>query len=100
MQGGKIAGYGVMRICRSGRKIGPLFADSPELAESLFQALLSVITTNERVYLDIPEVNQDAVSFVKRYNMEAVFETARMYSVENPEIPLRRLFGVTSFEVG
>ncbi len=38
MGGGKLAGYGVMRACRSGFKIGPLFADTPELAESLFLA--------------------------------------------------------------
>lgn len=100
MKGGKLAGYGVIRACRSGYKIGPLFADSPELAESLFLSLTSKVKTNEPIYLDIPELNQDAVSLVKRYNMEVVFETARMYTGEKPDMPLQRLFGVTSFEVG
>ncbi len=97
---GKLAGYGVMRICHSGHKIGPLFADSPELAESLFLTLRSRIKTNDPFYLDIPEVNQAAVSLAKRYNMEVVFETARMYTGEEPDMPLQRIFGVTSFEVG
>lgn len=30
-QNGKLTGYGIIRSCRSGYKIGPLFADSPEL---------------------------------------------------------------------
>ena len=33
MQNGTLSGYGVIRQCRSGYKIGPLFAESPELAE-------------------------------------------------------------------
>jgi ribosomal protein S18 acetylase RimI-like enzyme len=100
MRDGKLAGYGVIRACRSGHKIGPLFADSPELAESLFLALKSEVKTKEPIYLDIPELNQAAASLVKRYNMEVVFETARMYTGERPDMPLQRLFGVTSFEVG
>jgi len=100
MQGRKLAGYGVIRACRSGHKIGPLFADSPELAENLFLALKSGIEKKEPIYLDTPEVNQAAVSLAKRYNMEVVFETARMYTGEEPDMPLHRVFGVTSFEVG
>ncbi len=100
MRGGKLVGYGIVRTCRSGRKIGPLFADNPELAESLFLALKSGVKTKEPIYLDTPEVNQAAVSLAKRYNMEVVFETARMYTGEIPDMPLQRLFGVTSFEVG
>jgi GNAT superfamily N-acetyltransferase len=100
MRGGKLAGYGVMRMCGFGRKIGPLYADSPELAESIFLALRSEVKTKEAIYLDTPEVNQAAVSLARRYNMEVVFETARMYTRESPDMPIDRLFGVTSFEVG
>jgi hypothetical protein len=32
--------------------------------------------------------------------MTPVFETARMYTRQSPELPLNRLFGVTSFELG
>jgi len=100
MRGGKLVGYGVIRACRSGRKMGPLFADSPELAESLSLALKSGVKTKEPIYLDTPEVNRAAVSLAKLYNMEVVFETARMYAGERPDMPLHRVFGVTSFEVG
>jgi len=100
MQNGKLAGYGIIRKCRSGYKIGPLFADSPELAEALFLALKSGIKPAEPFYLDTPEVNQAAVALAERYNMKNVFETVRMYTGDKPDIPLNRLFGVTSFELG
>lgn len=100
MQNGTLAGYGVMRRCRDGRKIGPLFADGPELAESLLVALGAEAEPGEPVYLDTPEVNPAAVSLAKRHNMEVVFETARMYTGPEPDLPLQRLFGATSFEVG
>ncbi len=100
MQDRKLGGYGVIRACRSGYKIGPLFADSPELADSLFLALKSTVKAKEPIYLDTPEVNQAAVSLAKRYSLEVVFETARMYKGKRPDMPLHRVFGVTSFEVG
>ncbi|UWX58519.1 GNAT family N-acetyltransferase [Chlorobaculum sp. MV4-Y] len=37
-QNGKLVGYGLIRPCRNGFKIGPLFANRPELAEALFSA--------------------------------------------------------------
>jgi len=100
LQDGRLTGYGVIRACRSGYKIGPLFADNPELAESLFLALSASIPPAEKIYIDTPEMNQEAVALAERYNMKTVFETARMYTVENPDIPIKRLFGVTSFELG
>jgi GNAT superfamily N-acetyltransferase len=100
MQNGKLAGYSVLRRCRSGYKIGPLFADSPILAESLYLAFCSMMKSSESVYLDVPEANRAAVELAEHYNMKAVFETARMYTGQVPEISLPRLFGVTSFELG
>lgn len=100
MQNGKLSGYGVIRVCRVGNKIGPLFADNPEMAESLFLALRSKVKSTEPFFLDTPEVNQSAVALAERYNMKVSFETARMYSGEMPDMPINRLFGVTSFEIG
>jgi ribosomal protein S18 acetylase RimI-like enzyme len=100
MQDGRLAGYGVIRQCRSGCKIGPLFADAPELAERLFLMLRSKAKPSEAVYLDVPELNHAAVALAKRHHMTVSFETARMYTKETPDIPLTRLFGVTSFEIG
>lgn len=38
-QAGQLVAYGVLRRCHSGYKIGPLFADRPEGAETLFLAM-------------------------------------------------------------
>jgi ribosomal protein S18 acetylase RimI-like enzyme len=100
VEGGKLAGYGIIRKCGSGHKMGPLFADRPELAEALFLALRSAIDPSEPFYLDIPEVSPAAAALVNRHNMNMVFETARMYLGETPDLPLDRIFGVTSFELG
>jgi GNAT superfamily N-acetyltransferase len=100
MQNGKLSGYGTIRACRIGYKIGPLFADNPQLAESLFLALKSKVISSEPVFLDVPAVNQPALALAERYNMKVSFETARMYTGERPDTPVHHLFGVTSFEVG
>lgn len=97
---GKLAGYGVVRTCRSGYKIGPLFSDSPLSAEHLFLALKAQTPEGAPVFLDVPEVNPAAITLVKRHNMTAAFETARMYTGKSPELPLNRLYGMTTFELG
>lgn len=95
-----LAGYGVLRICRSGYKIGPLFADSSELAERLFLALKAPVPEGTPIFLDTPAVNSAAVDLAKRHNMTVAFETARMYTGKSPDLPVNRLFGVTTFELG
>lgn len=96
---GRLSGYGVVRKCRQGYKIGPLFANDEAIAGHLFRALTGRVA-GEEIFLDIPEPNPGAMGLVRRYGMQMVFETARMYSGAVPELPLERIFGVTSFELG
>ncbi len=100
MQNGELLGYGVLRRCRLGHKIGPLFADSPEIADRLFAALRGQALAEDPIFLDVPAVNAAAVDLARRYGMTAAFETARMYIGPAPDLPMNRLFGVTSFELG
>lgn len=96
---GRLAGYGVIRACREGHKIGPLFAESSAVAESLFLGLASTVP-GETIFLDIPEPNPEARALVARHEMEPVFETARMYTRGDPGIPISSVFGISSFELG
>ncbi|MEX3936256.1 GNAT family N-acetyltransferase [Paraburkholderia phymatum] len=96
---GQMRGFGVLRRCREGRKLGPLFADDAQIAETLFTALVARCP-GETVTLDVPEPNPAAVALAVRHGMTSVFETARMYTKEAPDIPLAEVFGVTSFELG
>ncbi len=97
---GKLRGYGVLRACRQGDKIGPLFADTPELAETLFNALCSTLPAGTAIFLDVPECNAAAVALALRHGMTQAFETARMYSGDAPDISLDRTYGITSYELG
>lgn len=99
-ENGRLCGYGVIRPCRAGFKIGPLFADTPAHAEDLFDALQSRAPRDAPIYLDTPEPNREAVALAERHGMTPVFETARMYTGTAPQLPLQRLFGVTTFELG
>jgi ribosomal protein S18 acetylase RimI-like enzyme len=100
LRGRALAGYGVVRRCRDGYKCGPLFADDPALAEALFSALQAHVPHGAVIYLDVPESNVAAVALAERHRMIVAFETARMYTGDAPQLPLRRLFGVTTFELG
>lgn len=97
---GAIAGYGTIRACRSGYKVGPLFADEPMIAEALFVALTGTVPDDAEVSLDTPEDNAAAVEIAKKAGLDPVFETARMYRGDNPGLPISRIFGVTTFELG
>jgi len=97
---GKVVGYGVIRPCRAGFKVGPLFADDADLADRLWSALVSRASPGEPVYLDIPATNPLALDLAREHDLQPVFETARMYAGAAPAMPLRRLFGITTFELG
>lgn len=100
IEDGRLQGYGVVRRCRSGWKIGPLFAEGERIAEGLFMALCSRAGPDEAVYLDLPEVNAAAVALAQRHHMHVVFETARMYTGRAPALNMHGLYGVTTFELG
>jgi GNAT superfamily N-acetyltransferase len=97
---GVVCGYGVIRRCRKGYKIGPLFADTGDIAETLFTNLTNNAEPGAPIYLDVPEANPAAVDLAGRHHMEKVFETARMYTGRTPEIDTGGIFGVTTFELG
>ncbi|MDP2797915.1 MAG: GNAT family N-acetyltransferase [Methanoregula sp.] len=97
---GKIAGYGVRRVCHTGHKIGPLFARDRATAELILNGLGAGIP-GEQFYLDIPVPNAAAVALVQDRKMVPVFYTARLYSTRDPvPLPLDEIFGVTTFELG
>jgi ribosomal protein S18 acetylase RimI-like enzyme len=100
LQHNKVIGYGVIRKCRAGYKIGPLFADAPAIAKKLFVSLSNATEPGAPIYLDTPEINQDAVQLAQNYDMHEVFRTARMYTKGPPEMDMNRMFGVTTFELG
>jgi GNAT superfamily N-acetyltransferase len=99
VRNGDVAGWGVIRPCRRGFKIGPLCADDRAAAEAVLAALLAGIDGGE-IFLDVPSVNAEAVALATALGLAPVFETARMYTGEIAPLRLDRVFGVTTFELG
>ncbi len=97
-QGG-IRGMATIRKCFSGYKIGPLFAETPKIAEELFLNLAS-LAQSMPVYLDISQENNEALELVLRYKMNFVFEAARMYNKSIAQLPRDEIYGNTTFELG
>ncbi|MDM0111940.1 GNAT family N-acetyltransferase [Variovorax sp. J22R133] len=100
MERRRLAGWGVIRRCREGHKIGPLVADNRDIAKGLYLALCRSVPVDETVYLDIPLSNAKAVTLTQSLGMQRVFETARMYAGKRPAVEMERIFGITTFELG
>ena len=97
--GSRIKGYGVIRKCHKGFKIGPLFAPNYHVAHELFKALSS-FAIGKKIYLDVPEINKEALKLAHTYKMKECFGCARMYLGPAPKLPYNQIFGVTTFELG
>jgi GNAT superfamily N-acetyltransferase len=96
---GRVRGYGTIRRCVTGWKIGPLFAETPAIAETLLSTLVTPAGTDP-VFIDVPGPNTAAVEMVQRLGFTPAFETARMYLGPAPALPLQQVFGVTTLELG
>lgn len=96
---GEIVGYGVVRECHEGWKVGPLFADNVADAETILRGLLTRVPDG-MVYLDTPGTNRAAVDLAMSLGLQPMFETARMYRGPAPEIDTAKVFGITTFELG
>ena len=99
VEDGRLLGTGTIRACHDGWKIGPLVADSPEIAEALVSALAGPVAPGP-VFIDVPEPHEAATALARRLGLEPTFETARMYRGADPRLPLDRIFGITTLELG
>lgn len=99
-EAGELRGYGVVRACREGCKLGPLCADTPAIAEALFEALCAWVPQSEPVFMDVPECNPQATGLALGQGMEPTFPTARMYRGTPRQLALSRIYGLTTLEVG
>ncbi|MFF9346827.1 GNAT family N-acetyltransferase [Streptomyces sp. NPDC014734] len=96
---GELRGLAVRRPCRTASRIGPVYAESPEVAGALIGALAAA-DPGTPVAVDVPDVNPAAVRLVERLGLTPSFETARMYTGPSPDIDHGGLFGITSLELG
>lgn len=95
----KLTGYGFIRQCEKGYKIGPLYSNDSTTAKEIFLALL-VKSGNAEIFLDVPQTNTEAMNLAQEHGLKVVFETARMYKGNPPKQDLIKVFGVSTFELG
>lgn len=96
---GKLTGYGVLRACHEGFKVGPLFAETEAQAAELFLALCQS-ASGQNVHIDVPEGQEDFTKRLAALGFGQGFTTARMYRGVPPRLEGRLAFGVTTLELG
>ena len=93
-QHGAAEAYAVLRPCRDGAKIGPLFAGSIGAAVGLLTGLSGT------VHIDVPAFQSEWLEALVARGFTEGFRTRRMYRGPPPAMDLTRVFGVTSLELG
>jgi GNAT superfamily N-acetyltransferase len=96
---GTLSGYGVLRPCHEGFKIGPLFAETPREAEQLFAALARE-AGHGLISIDVPEDQAEFSNHLAGFGFTRGFDTTRMYRGAPPRLEERLVFGVTTLELG
>jgi len=93
-QDGAVEAYAVLRPCREGAKIGPLFASTSQSAIELLSGLSGT------VHIDVPAFQAEWQEALVARGFTPGFRTQRMYRGTAPDIDMTRVFGVTSLELG
>ena len=100
IEGDQVTGYGVIRPCHGGvYRVGPLFADNVETAERIFKALVTGMNS-ARVLLIVPESNLFSIELCRRCGLEFTWPIVRMYRGPRPLLPLHKIFGITTLQLG
>lgn len=94
-----LGAIGALRPCRDGFKLGPVLAGTPDDAARVVRSLVAH-AHGALVQLDVPEPNAPGLAIAAELGLEQSFECARMHLGGVPDLPVDRIFGVTSFELG
>lgn len=97
--GNIVLGYGAIRACRDGYKIGPLFAETTRIAMTIIDHLIQQ-TGPVRVDIDIPAMQTTLIEELEALGLTKGFETARMYRGPAPTLHMPGVFAITSLELG
>ncbi len=95
-------GFGRIRPCLlsegEGWRIGPLLADSPQLAELLLRRLVD--QHQGVVLIDVPGLNPYVKTLLLELGFNQISETLRMYKGNQPPISMKQVYGLACLELG
>ncbi len=98
---GKITGYGTIRACLEGVKIGPFSAQTAADAHILLGALSAALPQAEvGLMIDVAQSAPGLAALLKTRGFSPGFETARMYKGEVPEEKPAPFQAVATLELG
>lgn len=95
----QLTGFSVIRRCMSGFKIGPIFAEDEGTAWALLQESASY-AEGASVHLDLPDSQSGLQTLLQAHGFQPGFQTARMYRGNAPDIDMRKIFAITTLELG
>ena len=87
-----------MRACRSGHKIGPFYADTPDTARALLDHA-GHLADGAPVSIDVPANSLFLADHCRALGFENDFSTARMYRGPAPKAD-PSIFAVATLELG
>lgn len=99
---GEIGGYATVRsMIGGGSRIGPLFADDEAAARALLAACaITAMSWGDQLAIDVPSAHLAGIDLVESLGMTTTFRCVRMYRGEVRTLPMHRIWGNTSFELG
>jgi GNAT superfamily N-acetyltransferase len=103
IENGGILGYAVLHAIRQGHEIGPCFADTPEIARSLFITLANLLPVGASLNFFALGENTGSHDFIanfKDFEWEHVVSLRRMYTKGLPKIDSHKLWSPMSCEFG
>ncbi len=96
---GKLQGWGCMRRCRQGWRLGPVFAQHHTFAEEILRHL-ALKTVGEHVYIDIAEANVQSIRLAFAMGMVPWGARLRLYKGGLLTQPLEKIYGFTTLDIG
>ncbi|MDB5585046.1 MAG: GCN5-related N-acetyltransferase [Devosia sp.] len=91
---GIVDAYAVLRPCRDGSKIGPLFAHNLDAAMDI------LATLSGPVHIDVPAAQTAWLAALTERGFTPSFCTRRMYRGTPPTLHMQSIFGISSLELG
>ena len=80
-------------------KIGPLYADDENIANSLLDKAFENINDKKQdcnVYIDCFADNKNSLKIIEKYDFKEFFKCARVYTGKPPNINFQQIFGLKS----
>ncbi|WP_328913694.1 MULTISPECIES: GNAT family N-acetyltransferase [unclassified Streptomyces] len=96
----RVLGYGVIRPAHESHRVGPLFADTPEAAATVFDALTATLPADAEVAIDIPDLHPAASALATSRGLAPTWECLRMYTGDAPDPRTEAVYGTTTLELG